>query len=250
MNKLFTGITSGHSLTKTLDGDLSASKSHLVHRFTIHFVTRLFFKAHVTVFFLLSGCTTGTRSNLRPADTLESGQFEASAALTATARYTPSYPIVRMDYGLFEKIEIGGKLEYGSTLIGGRWGIFSSDTDDFALALGLQTGTATDLTQQDPIHSYYYHDVGVWVPSLTLGKKFSSFEPYFSYQAFLTYKNRYQTGVYKIGSRYRLTQLKSNRPKMGIFLTGEIGCAQHQMTDNSFLYLPEGALGIVLETGP
>ncbi len=198
----------------------------------------------LALLFFLSGCTTGTHSNLRPADTLKKGQFEASAALPATSRCIPNFVLARVDYGLFEKIELNGKLEYGATLIGGRWGIFSSDEDGFALSLGLQAGSAVDLTQQDPRFSYYYYDGGVWVPSITIGKKMPSFEPYFSYQAFLSYKTRYQTGVYKIGSRAHLFNSNENNPMKGLFLTGEVGYAQHQMTDSSFLYLPEGALGL------
>lgn len=204
-------------------------------------------RAGLMLIFVLSGCTTGTRSSLRPADTLQVGQFEVSAALTGSSSGIPTWPVVRMDYGLLEKVEIGGKLEFGAALIGGRWGLFSSDEDDFALTLGLQVGSSTDLTQQHPVHSYLYSDEGVWVPSLTVGKKFSSFEPYFSYHAFLTYKARYQTGVYKIGSRVRLTKAESKYPKLGLSLTGEVGYAQHQMTNRGFLYLPEGALGLALQ---
>ncbi len=194
----------------------------------------------IAVAVFLSGC--GTFSVVRPADTLKSGQFEASGGLTAN--HLGEFLFVgKGDFGITDWLEVGAHYEVYSYLIGLRAGLLHTDDHGFALALGLQTGRTLRLLKVI-FSSNDTSSEGAFTvaPSLTLGRRWDQFEPYLGMKVFLFPSHMDIGGADfdyifsgKIGFRFY--------PSEKIFLFFEGGPSIHKIFLGEQATLAEGALG-------
>jgi hypothetical protein len=184
---------------------------------------------------LLSSMACGTFSSLRPADTLSEKEVEFTGAVAAN-HIGIVVPALRIDYGVSDRVEIGAQYEVYSYLVNARYGLLKSEEDGIGLALGLAAGEAFFISNfSSSFSDAVWRSSPVFAPTLTIGRKWDSFELYLGYKAFFGTSGNYEIGSLKLGTRFWVSK--------GLGLTLEGGTTHHRLTNQSYLSLLEAAAG-------
>ncbi len=154
----------------------------------------------LTCLFFFNGC--GTYSVIRPADNLKRGELEISGGITYN-NLPELNCVAQINYGLNDWLEIGAQYEVYSTFVWSRFGLLNTDDHGIALAIGVGGGSASIIKPLDNDDTNHFSDAAL-LGSLTIGRQFGQFEPYFGYKFIpVFYENyTYTINVVKLGTRF------------------------------------------------